>query len=374
MWHRAPTPRKPVKVRLEDRLPTWASSAGSDDLFCAGAWFEHFAATAMRPDEVPKFLQLQGFSNNGPLALALKLSRGDAVPHPRLLESMVNYYSCGYGPIATSPPGSAALNDLVDALARAGGKFDGLRIGPLDRSAEFSDALEAGLRNGGFWTFWTHAFFNWYAETSGTSYARYLQELPSSFPSTSEKRRQAFLRKATGSIVIAQTPSELHEQIRAYEQIYAASWKVPEPFPSFMPGLMHLAAERGWLRLGVLRVGAEPAAAQVWFVVDGRALIYKVAYDERFAKLSVGSMLTCALLERVIDVDRVREVDFLSGDDGYKAKWMLARRERYNLLAFNLRRWRGLTAGFREWISQRRSSIGGRPVASVNVAGAALDR
>jgi CelD/BcsL family acetyltransferase involved in cellulose biosynthesis len=46
----------------------------------------------------------------------------------------------------------------------------------------------------------------------------------------------------------------------------------------------------------------------------------------------------------VLEHDGVHEVDYLCGDDPYKADWMAQRRERVGLVAFDLRRWRGLSA------------------------------
>src|SRR5260370_38134266 len=93
----------------------------------------------------------------------------------------------------------------------------------------------------------------------------------------------------------------------------------------------------GWLRLGVAYTGARPAAAQVWSVNNGTASIYKIAYDQKFKELSVGSYLTMHLMERAIDVDKVREIDYLSGDDRYKSDWMSHRREHWGILAMNPR-------------------------------------
>jgi hypothetical protein len=345
-----------MTATLTAAMPEWADAAVHGELFSTGPWFRHFAATVLGPDEVPQFVQWHA-SDGQMLALALKAARASTFPRARLLQSMTNYYSCGYGPIGLTPGGDAAQQGLADALGRAARDHDGLQLGPLDRASSFARACEARLRAAGLWTFWVRAYGNWFAATQGMSYAQYLQRVPSSFPGTSEKRRQAFLRKGQGSISIVHSHEGLEAQVDAYEQVYRESWKVPEPHPAFMPGLIRLAASHGWLRLGILCVGDEPAAAQVWFVADGRALIYKVAYVERHAKLSVGSMLSCAMLQHVIDVDRVREVDFLSGDDSYKAKWMLEHRDRHTLLAFNPRRWRGLVAGLREALAQRRDAL-----------------
>lgn len=110
-----------------------------------------------------------------------------------------------------------------------------------------------------------------------------------------------------------------------------------------MPGLIRLCAELGKLRLGVVRIDGQPVAAQVWIVHHGVAAIYKLAYDARVAALSVGSVLTAALMEHVIDIDRVRQVDYLMGDDRYKQDWMSHRRERWGLMAFNLSTLDGLS-------------------------------
>lgn len=338
-------------------IPDWAAAASADgDFFCSGPWFQHFAQTALPAGESALFINADSDSPLSRAALALKEVRSTLMPFCRVLESMSNYYSCGYGLIHHGSESDTTRRAICAALANEGRRFDSIALGPLDRGSGFAVECEAQLRAAGFHTYWTLAFRNWYATTDSLSYQDYLKRVASSFPATSEKRRQAFLRKGTGSIEITTSELGLDAALQAYTEIYNTSWKVPEPFPLFMPGLISLAARSGSLRLGTLRVDGVPAATQLWFVADGRALIYKVAYAERFNKLSVGSILTAALLDHVISVDRVREVDFLSGDDAYKSKWMFTRRDRHTLMAFNPRRWRGLMASAREAISQRRQS------------------
>jgi len=92
-------------------------------------------------------------------------------------------------------------------------------------------------------------------------------------------------------------------------------------------------------------LGDRPIAAQFWIVKDQVANIFKVGYDPEFRNLSVGSILTMVIMEKVIDEEKVREVDYLTGDDDYKKHWMSDRRERWGLVAFNPRRPKGLAAG-----------------------------
>jgi hypothetical protein len=40
-------------------------------------------------------------------------------------------------------------------------------------------------------------------------------------------------------------------------------------------------------------------------------------------------------MQHTMDVDRVQEVDYLSGDDAYKADWMALRRERVGVVGFD---------------------------------------
>lgn len=363
-----------MRLTNSPTIPDWVAAAAAPadgDLFCSGPWFQHFAQTALHPGESALFINADSESPRSHAALALKEVRSTYAPFCRVLESMSNYYSCGYGPIRQGSEANPTHRALSAALAAEGRRFDAITLGPLDRGSAFAVECEAQLRAARFHAYWTLAFRNWYATTENLSYQDYLKRVPSSFPATSEKRRQAFLRKGTGQVEITTSELGLDAALRAYTEIYDTSWKVPEPFPLFMPGLISLAARSGSLRLGTLRVDGVPAATQLWFVAGGRALIYKVAYAERFNKLSVGSILTAALLDHVISVDRVREVDFLSGDDAYKSKWMFARRDRHTLMAFNPRRWRGLVASAREAISQRRQSRKGDEAPSDRVTSTA---
>jgi CelD/BcsL family acetyltransferase involved in cellulose biosynthesis len=149
--------------------------------------------------------------------------------------------------------------------------------------------------------------------------------------------RRRFERSASNRVEIVTAPADVERALADYEAVYLSSWKIPEAYPEFIRGLVSAAAARGWLRLGLAYVDGKPAAAQIWFVCSGAASIYKIAYDEEYSKLSVGTVLTARLMEHVLEVDKVKTVDYLSGDDDYKSKWMSARREFWGLLAFNPR-------------------------------------
>jgi CelD/BcsL family acetyltransferase involved in cellulose biosynthesis len=158
------------------------------------------------------------------------------------------------------------------------------------------------------------------------------------------------LDAAGARIEIVASKEDLATALQAFSDVYSRSWKRPEPVPTFVPALAELAARRGWLRLGLVWLDHRPIAAQLWVVADGRASIYKLAYDKHYRHLGCGTVLTAELMRHAIEVDRVREIDYMAGDEPYKRDWMTHRRERCGLEAHQLGTLRGLGGAFRSFV------------------------
>jgi CelD/BcsL family acetyltransferase involved in cellulose biosynthesis len=125
-----------------------------------------------------------------------------------------------------------------------------------------------------------------------------------------------------------------------------------------MGGLIESCAKQGWLRLGLAWIGDRPIAAQFWMVANGRAEIYKLAYDEAYSRFSVGSVLTALMMKHVLEHDDVHEIDYLIGDDAYKKTWVNQRRERWGLIAYDTHHWRGMLGLARESAGRTVKAIG----------------
>jgi hypothetical protein len=301
-------------------------------------------------------------SDVGEVRLALPLVHRQSAAGfaaPRELAACANFYSSLFGPVlaAGRAPRQEDFLLLAHAIASEAPAWDVVNLQPMDSEAPAFGMCVAAFRQAGMAVQTYFCFGNWYLQVNGRSYREYAESLPSRLRNTLARKSRQIAAAHQLRIEILADLSQAEEGIAAFEHVYRSSWKPVEVHPGFIAGLIRMCARQGWLRLGVAHVDGEPAAAQIWIVNQGVASIYKLAYDERFASLSIGSILTAHLMQHAIDVDRVREVDYLTGDDPYKRDWMSHRRERWGMMAFNLRTLRGLLAAARH--------IGGRRLKSL---------
>ncbi len=249
------------------------------------------------------------------------------------LESLSNYYSAYFAPvIAAGADPEAVSQALVGAIAARRRQWTQLDVTPAAPDHPFFKACDA-LREYGCRVQRYFRFGNWYLETGGRSFANYLDSMPSRMRSTLTRKSKKLLARADVALEIVTAPEGVDAAMDAYERVYATSWKHDEPHKLFIRDIARRFAAKGWLRLGVARVGGEVAAAQLWYTYRGTASIFKLAYDPKFQELSVGSVLTMHLMRHALDVDRVTVVDYLCGDDAYKKDWMSHRRERWAVRA-----------------------------------------
>lgn len=127
----------------------------------------------------------------------------------------------------------------------------------------------------------------------------------------------------------------LNHYLDIYDDIRSRSWKAAERDKVFIRELVHLAAAKGWLRLGILAYNERPIAGQKWFVAHKMAYIYDVVYDEDYKKYSPGKILTSNMLKYAIEIDGISSFDFLKGDEPYKEDWTDTIRERVGYTIFN---------------------------------------
>jgi hypothetical protein len=312
--------------------------------FAKAAWLRLFLEEIAGPEW--RFAAIDSGAHRGALMLLHQTGRGS-------FQSIANYYTSLSAPYVGSDASVEACRALVSGLRLASPAISTLNLWPLDADAGETAAIASALREAGWYVRRYACHANWYLPSAGLRYAAYLASRPSQLRNTVERKG----RKFPGEIRIVTEEHDVHAAMDAYEHIYRRSWKEPEPYPGFIRAWAVACARRGWLRLGVATLDEVPIAAQFWFTVDGRASIFKLAYDESHAKWSAGTLLTMRLMQRALDEDRVIEVDYLTGDDPYKATWMSHRRERIGLMACNLRSVRGLARAAYEAAGSLRSRL-----------------
>lgn len=255
--------------------------------------------------------------------------------------ALSSYYSALYAPSHASDVALGGLTLLAQQLRRGELKKGVHIFSPMDPESDDFAAVESALQQAGFITKRFFRFVNWYLPSEGLTWEKYFAERKGALRNT-VRRMGKKLTADSGRTEIITGGDRLEIGLAAYERVYAASWKQAEPYPGFVRELMVLCAQNGWLRLGVAWLGETAIAAQFWVVAHGRAEIFKVAYDEAYKAHTAGTLLTAALMEHVLDHDRVNEVDYLIGDDPYKKTWMSHRRDRWGLVAYDPRTISGL--------------------------------
>ena len=320
-------------------------AAGRCSLFLTREWFDLLERHGLASDS----------GRNDAVAGSLRLP---LMQHGGNFQALSSYYSADYGMQGGDTPSIKDASQLARWLRAHGARRIELR--PMHANAALLGMLMPALRNHGYLCDTFHVSTNWYLPCAGLRGPDYLASRPSRLLNTLRRCRKRLLAEPGFRLDIVTTGEALDAALNAYNKVYAQSWKEPEPFPDFIPQLCRMSAEHGWLRFGVLSLNGEPVAAQIWFVKDGTASIYKLAYDSRFARLGVGTVLTAALAEHALDVDKVCEIDFLTGDDAYKAEWMTHSRPLVGLIAFDTRSPSGLLSAAlhfgRRWLRQFKSS------------------
>jgi CelD/BcsL family acetyltransferase involved in cellulose biosynthesis len=267
-------------------------------------WWRPLAEECMA-DERP----LLALARDGEAVAALPLIRRGRSPQ---LRSLASWYSFWARPVFA---GAAERDALLAALARdIHRRCARLSLGPL-AAADEAPIVQA-FRGTGWRVFESVADRNHRADLNGRDFAAYWAARPGRLRETVRRKR------AKGGVGVRVLDSFDPVAWAAYEHVYARSWKPAEGSLRFLRRFAEAEGAAGSLRLGLAEIDGKPVAAQLWTVEDGTAYIHKLAHDEAAKARSPGTLLTAAMFEHAIDRDRVRCIDFGTGDDAYKRDWM----------------------------------------------------
>ncbi|CAN5276219.1 hypothetical protein BH09PSE3_BH09PSE3_07160 [soil metagenome] len=259
--------------------------------------------------------------------------------------ALASWYSLKFGPVFTGVPEDKTAVALLTAIARRIGKrLTTIRLAPM--TAQNTSLLTRAFRRAGWSASATETSCNWTIDVTGQSFAEYWAARPGELRSTVKRKGS----KTNLEITIIDRFDE--EAWVEYEAIYADSWKPEEGSNQFLRAMAEEEGAAGNLRLGIGRIDGDPVAAQLWTVENGVAIIHKLAHRDSAAEFSPGSLMSAAMFERAIDVDKVNLIDFGTGDDRYKSDWMDNRAPLFTLTLYNKRTMAGVLGAIRAKVAK----------------------
>lgn len=311
-----------------------------ESVFFSRLWFENLTNNALNDDQV--MLLACVVEENCVLAILPLMKRTS-----ESWSSLSNIYSSLYTLLLAEKNQQDVLSCLAHGLSEL--PFKTLRLEPVAENDRNINKLQWAMESFGFYCHRSFHFFNWIYRLQDQSFKDYMAARPARVRNTLA-RKQRKLEREHGYDIRLFTGGNLEQALADYNAIYRVSWKGHELFGGFIESLLGKLSEPGWLRLAILYIQGQPVAAQLWFVVHGKASIFRLAYDEAWKHYSPGSILTSYLMEHVIDTDKVGEIDFLMGNDRYKQEWMSVCRKRWRLVCVNKHKPKGKVYLFLAWL------------------------
>jgi len=304
-------------------------------LFCSRIWLETLSTHALAEHQSLLLACVIESSRTLAILPLIKGAQGD-------LSSLSNNFTSLYSLLMTnSGQQDSILKCLAEGLARhiaddtSEKKTQSILFEPIDTNDDNIMRLHQLIEANGFKSQTYFRFYNWMHPIQDQSFDEYMAERPANLRNTIRRKKSKLGREHGYEIRLykndKKTPMLIDQVLKHYTEIYKTSWKTNEFFSDFTPALVNGLYQNNWLRLAILYANEQPIAAQIWFVVHGKANIYRLVHDENWKQYSPGSILTEYLMRYVIDTDKVAEIDFLTGNERYKQDWMTVRRERFGI-------------------------------------------
>ena len=310
-------------AQLPESARALFTQAEKESLFDSRQWFECLTATALE--------------SNHALVLACVVSGDQVMAMLPLMQcvGVKTWYSLrhGFTPLfnllMAKDDQEQVIACLADGLSHL--PINGLLLEPVANDDENLNRLQKRLAAAGYRCDYRFRHYNWIHRLQGQSYAEYMAARPAQLRNTIARKKRK-LEREHGYDIRLFTGDEVLRGLPDYYVAYHASWKQNEiKNAAFQDCVVDKFSRAGWSRMAILYVKGQPIAAQLWFVHNHKANIFRLAYDKAWRLYSPGSILTSFLMEHVIDTDKVIEIDFLTGNDAYKQDWMSERRERFLL-------------------------------------------
>jgi len=322
-------------------------------------WYTHFIKYFHSPEDV---IVLSAVDTSQDKIASLFLTTATIQPNKlQCLFSLSNYYSSRAGIVFYTKCTEQQKRNITELIIKYIRKklnhFHCIYLEPLRNNDQTTQYLTDSLKANKYWCISYVKSGNWYHQLTDNKFDTYFEKLPSRVKNTITRKRNHIEKNYDFEIKISHKYDDILQLFGDYETVYRKSWKKTEPHPEFIKDFALASATKGWARLGILYIENKPIAAQLWFVKDRIASIFKLSYDQEYKSLSAGSILTVELIRYAVEIDNVNLLDYLTGDDNYKKDWMSNRSELLGLNIYNPHSITGFLIGLSEIIKHRLGKV-----------------
>ena len=162
-------------------------------------------------------------------------------------------------------------------------------------------------------------------ETEGRTWDEFLASRSRNFREQVRRRERKLGREHDLRFRLSDDPDGLEADMRTLFALHDARWSGTTqtfggPMAAFHLDFARAALEQGWLRLWVLELDGEPAAAWYGFRYAGVEWYYQMGRDPRREKQSVGFVLLCHTMREAFDAG-MSEYRLLRGNEEYKDRF-----------------------------------------------------
>ena len=329
-------------------LPQALQSVFSDPdkcLFESREWLRNFELTGIAPGCRIRLYAMTSTDDAGQVLVPAVYSRLFAA-HGR--SKVLHFFGAEGTPYAPWPTRSprdalAAVGRMIDFLHANRTGYDVLRFSPLEPHSPVLEQVVGALRRTGHPTQVYEGHPASFASTATLTFEEYLAARPRAFRASLERARRSLEDAGRASFRLIADEKEIGAAARDYARIEERGGSAdPSETPKYLRGLMSVAARSGVLRIGFLDVDGVPAAAQAWVISSNVAHCLRIVSIDSPETMLLDDLLTARLARRLIDVDRVAELDYGTVTADYGSNWASGTRRRVGVVAFNPRTWRGI--------------------------------
>ncbi|CAG1010311.1 hypothetical protein ANRL4_04171 [Anaerolineae bacterium] len=323
---------------LRERWDLLAEQQQSEVPFLCHEWFELWLQHFLSQNQLFILLLHRGDEVVAIAPFFITNARFKSVP-VRTLTLIGNAYSplrdivCGSADPANR---TGYFQRFMDHVVARRDQWDILDFGPYSDDTIARYDVERHANRLGLRTMRQSCCENWYLEGISYSGDDYLASRSKNFRKELRKRMRRLEEEGPVDIRIVTQDDNLDELIDNYYRVYGSSWKQAEHLsPDFHRDFAKLAARKGWLRLGFIRVSGVARATSYAIVAGTTGYILKSAYDLEMKSFGLGTMIRIEMIRELIDNGGVTCIDLGPGDETYKQTFVSEKRDLKSVIVFN---------------------------------------